>query len=315
MSASQSRTRERDLTLMAHVARKHYVGGMSKSDIAEQLFLSRFKVARLLQAAHDEGIVQITVNLPGDLNLNLSREMEETFRLRHVVVIDDGPDPSELAHRLGEAAVSLLAQVIREGDLVGLASTRTLMGIADTSAPIPRCTFVQLTGQLPRVDAADVIGSIRSLTRMSGGRAHVFYAPMIASSEGARRSYMVQPEVCRAFELFPQLDVFVSGVGTWRPALSVIYDHLPPEVRHDADERGAVAEVVGMPIDSHGRTVPSAAHQHVVAPDIEMLSQARERIAVVFDERKAESVHLALRHHLMNGIVTHRSLAEAVLAL
>ncbi len=315
MSDSNSyHARERDLTLMAHVARKHYVGGMSKSDIAEQLFLSRFKVARLLQAARDEGIIQIAINLPGDLNLNLSRELEETFRLRHVVVIDDG-DSSTRAQRLGEAAVSLLAQVVREDDLVGLASTRTLMGIADTSAPIPRCTFVQLTGQLPRLDAADVIGSIRSLTRMSGGQAHVFYAPMIASSEDAKRNYMVQPEVRQAFELFPQLDVFVSGIGDWRPSMSVIYDHLPPAIRDDAAARGAVAEIIGMPVGRAGHTIRSAAHQRVVAPEIETITRARERIAVVFDERKAESVRIALRHHLLNGIVTHRSLAEAVLAL
>lgn len=311
-----SRITDTELTLMAHVARKHYIGGMSKSEIAEQLFLSRFKVARLLDAASERGIVKFTIELPGNVNLNLSRELENAFRLRHAVVIDDPDhDEPELFRRLGEATVTLLSEVIQANDLVGIASTRTMMGIREPAESIQRCTFVQLTGELPRIDAADVISGIRSLTHKAGGEAQVFYAPMVASSEEARDNYMVQPEIRAAFNLFPRLDVFVTGIGTWKPEMSLIYDNLPEEVRTEATRSGAVAEIVGVPIDESGSTVHGSARRRVVAPDIETLLNTRDRIGVVFDPSKADSVRVALQAGLINMVVTHRTHAEALLAL
>ena len=310
------RANERELTLMAHVARKHYIGGMSKSEIAAELFLSRFKVARLLEAARDEGVVQFTIGLPGNVNLNLSRELEDAFRLRRAVVIDDPDhDLTQLFARLGEATVDLLADVICEGDRVGIASTRTMMGLQDVSVDIARCVFVQLTGELPREDAADVISGIRALTRKAKGAAQVFYAPMVASSEEARDSYLAQPEIRAAFDSFPKLDVFVTGVGSWEKGMSLIFDNLPPDVRDDATRAGAVAEMVGVPIDRHGRTVHGPARRRVVAPDVEMLSATRDRIAVVFDPAKAAATRIAVDAGVVNTLVTHRSHAEALLAL
>jgi DNA-binding transcriptional regulator LsrR (DeoR family) len=310
------RETERDLTLMAHVARKYYIGGMSKSEIASELYLSRFKVARLIDSARDEGVVQFTIGLPGNLNANLSRELEDAFRLRRAVVIDDPDhDQAALFGRLGEATVELLAELIEEGDYVGIASTRTMMGLQEPPVNIARCTFVQLTGELPRSDAADVISGIRALTRKASGAAQVFYAPMVASSDEARASYMVQPEIRAAFELFPRLDVFVTGIGAWAPGMSLIYDNLPNDVRIEASKAGAVAEMVGVPIDRNGKTVPGAARRRVVAPDVETLLGTRDRIAVVFDPVKAPAVKIAVNAGVVNTLVTHRSQAEALLAL
>lgn len=315
----EARGPDRDLTLMAHVARKYYVGGMTKSEIATELFLSRFKVARLLEGARREGVVQITIGLPGDVNLNLSRELEEAFGLRRAVVIDDDSgdgDGRRLFARLGEATVALLAEVVRDGDHVGIASTRTMLAIQELPAiPLPRCTFVQLTGEIPRADAANVISVIRILTRLARGSAKVFYAPMIASSEEAWHNHMGQPEVRAAFDVFPALDVLVTGVGSWTPGESIVFDHLPDDVRSDAARAGAVAEAVGIPLDARGRTVQGTARRRVVAPDIETLLGTRERIGVVFDPARAEAVRVAARSGVINGIVTQRSNAEALLSL
>ncbi|WP_043346471.1 sugar-binding transcriptional regulator [Beutenbergia cavernae] len=298
---------------MAHVARRYYHGGRSKSEIADELFLSRFKVARLLDAARRTGVVQITIDVPGDVNDNLSRELEEAYQLRRAVVIDDGAEDQLLA-RLGEAAVVLLSEVVREGELVGITSARTMLAIHELpQVPLPLCTFVQITGELPRTDASNVISLIRILTRRTGGSAQVFFAPMVASSEDAWRSYMAQPEVRAAFARFRELSVLITGVGAWAPGRSIIYDHLP-DVRDDATRAGAVAEALGIPIDAHGRTVHGPARRRIVAPDVETLMGTRERIAVVFDPARADAVRVAARNGVINSIVTQRSNAEALLA-
>lgn len=312
----RSRTSGADLPLMAHVARKYYLGGLSKSDIAAQLFLSRFKVARLLDEAREQGVVQIHIGLPGDINIGLGEELQAAYRLRRAVVIDDLDDAEHaLFSRLGAATLMLLADLLSDGDTVGVASTRTMMGLEGASAPLPTATFVQLTGALPRGDAVDVISAIRSLTRMANGRARVFYAPMVASSFAARDSCLAQPETQLAFESLPEFSVFITGVGDWSPGLSLIHDALDPDMRKQASERGAVAEIVGVPIDAEGHTVHCDARDRIVAPDIERLRSTRDRIGVVFDPRKARASHIAMTAGLINTVVTHRAHAEALLEL
>lgn len=51
--------------LMVHAARRYYLDDASKVAIAEELDISRFKVARLLEEARDQGIVRIDVVDPG----------------------------------------------------------------------------------------------------------------------------------------------------------------------------------------------------------------------------------------------------------
>ena len=51
--------------LTASVARRYYLDGRSKIEIAEEFSLSRFKVARLLDDARSSGLVRIEIGHPG----------------------------------------------------------------------------------------------------------------------------------------------------------------------------------------------------------------------------------------------------------
>ena len=72
--------------LTATVARRYYLEGATKSDIAAELGLSRFKVARLLDEARASGVVRIELDSPGEIDLDLSVRLREAFGLRHCVV-------------------------------------------------------------------------------------------------------------------------------------------------------------------------------------------------------------------------------------
>src|SRR3954462_11690040 len=80
------------LVLTATVARRHYLEGESKSDIAAALGLSRFKVARLIDQALAAGIVRIEIDSPGEIDLDLSSRLCERHDLRHCVVVTTAED-------------------------------------------------------------------------------------------------------------------------------------------------------------------------------------------------------------------------------
>jgi hypothetical protein len=76
------------LVLTATVARRYYLDGATKTDIAAELGLSRFKVAHLLEEARASGIVRIEFDSSGQIDLDLSVRLSDAFGLRHCVVTD-----------------------------------------------------------------------------------------------------------------------------------------------------------------------------------------------------------------------------------
>jgi len=106
-----------ELVLTAAVARRHYLHHRSKVEIAEELGISRFKVARMLDAAREMGLVRIEIVRQGTLDLDLS------------------------AH--------LLQEVVTARDVIGLPWSRTVHAVVGALESLPPVEVVQLTGARP----------------------------------------------------------------------------------------------------------------------------------------------------------------------
>lgn len=89
------------LVLTASIARRYYVDGRSKVEIADEFRLSRFKVARLLDLARSSGMVRIEISHPGSIDLDLSARLQETLGLRRAIVVDT---PRRIPPRCGSSS-------------------------------------------------------------------------------------------------------------------------------------------------------------------------------------------------------------------
>ena len=94
-----------ELVIAASVARRYYMDGLSKTEIADEYGLSRFKIARLLETARSQGLVKIEISHPGTIDVELSVLLRQTFRLEHSIVVDTHEDEAaSLRKQLGRAA-------------------------------------------------------------------------------------------------------------------------------------------------------------------------------------------------------------------
>lgn len=301
-----------DTVLMINVARRFHLHGQSKSEIAAALGLNRFRVARILQAARDQGIVRIEIGIPGSRNATISEQLRTTFGIDLAVVVEvDEQPPAPMLRSLSLATAELLGEVLTGNDVLGLASARSILSIGEDLAAFPACTVVQLTGAVSRPDALDIIQAIRDLTRVGGGDARVFYAPIISSDSaaGLRRN----PDVQRAVELYPNITTAVVGVGQWRPGLSTVYDVVDPADRAAAAAAGVTIEVAGILLDDAGRPVHTPLAERTLAPTFEQLMAIPRRLAVTFGTARAAAVTTALRTGVVNALITHRAMAEEIL--
>src|SRR6202035_704760 len=239
--ASLSADRPSEVVLAARVARQFYLEGVSKVDIADRLGISRFRVARLLDSARESGMVRIEIGLPGGaLDAGLSAELCSAFGLKYAFAFDF-PDQDELAlrRRLGEAGGQALS---------GLAAALTRM---------PPCPIVQLTGAVPPPDGRDLLDLVRSVARVGGGTAHVFYAPMIIDDAETAAAIRRQADVADALSLVPSVTITMVAIGAWAPGLSTIYDACSPAERADVARLGVIAEMAGVFLGEDGHPVPT----------------------------------------------------------
>jgi len=302
------------LVLTATVARRYYLEGATKSDIAEELGLSRFKVARLLDEARATGVVRIELDSSGQLDLDLSVRLAEAFHLQHCVVVHGPEDDDELLRRtLGRAAAELLTEIIESGDVLGLSWARSLMPIRNAIGRVERCDVVQLTGALALPHDESPVELVRDVARRSAGQAYVYYAPMVLPDSATARVLRTQPEVARAFAKFDEVTKAVVGVGAWRKGLSTVADALTDQERSEIYELGVRGELSGVQLDSDGVPVTTGLTPRLIGIDAERLRGVPEVIGVVYGAAKADAVHAALRGGFLTSLVTHPAMARELL--
>lgn len=303
------------LVLTASVARRYYLDGRSKIEIASEFGLSRFKVARLLDDARASGLVRIEIGHPGVLDIELSGQLMEVLGLQHCVVTD-APDEDPVATRehLGVAAAELLTELITPDDVLGLSWARSVSAMATAVKRLATVPVVQLTGALsrPGVDESS-IELVRDVARVSGGPAYYFYAPMAVPDAATARAMRRQPEVAQALARIGTVTKAVAGVGAWAPEQSTLYDATGEAERTELAGRGVCADVSGILIDAQGGSVPAALSKRMIGITAEQMIAIPEVIGIVYGMAKVDALIAAVRGGLVNSVVTHSTLARAVL--
>ena len=301
--------------LAATVARRYYLEGASKSEIATEVGISRFKVARMLDRARESGLVRIELHYEGEIDLDLSIRLARRLGLERALVIDT-PDRDEtrLREALGRVAAGLLTETTAHDDVLGLAWSRTLMSMRSSLRALAPCAVVQLSGALSRPDVDESsIELVRQVARIAGGPAFCFYAPMVVPEAETARSLRAQPELARAMRRFGDLTRAIVSIGAWLPGHSTLADAVTAE-EYEADlRRGACAEVCGIQLDADGEPVTTALSARIIGIDAERLRAVPEIIAVAYGCAKADAVRAAVRARFATTLITHASLAERLL--
>ena len=303
------------LVLVGSVAQRYYLDGRSKVEIADEFGLSRFKVARLLDLARSSGLVRIQIRHDGAIDVELSGRLRDRFGLQHAVVVsvpDDHPD--SLRRHLADSAANLLDEVVTPQDVLGLAWARSVSVLAKSLPRLSGNPVVQLTGVLP-IPGSDEnsVDIVRDTARASGGPAYVFHVPFIVPDAPTARALRGQPEVARAFGRLPAVTRAVVGIGLWEPGQSTLYEGADRQDHAVLRRRGVCAEISGVFLTADGEPVSTGLPDRMIAITAEQMQKIPEVLAMPYGAVRAPAVFAALRSGLVNGIVTHTSLARRLL--
>lgn len=307
--------RHDEVELGVAIARRYYLADQSKVEIARAFGLSRFQVARLLTEAQRNGTVRIQIGRPGQLDHGLAEALQRHLGLDRAVVVGTAPgDGAAVTGQVGATLATVMDEVVREGDVLGVAWSQAVEAMARHLTRLRPCTVVQLSGALHF--SGDRLGSvevIRRVAAVAGGTALPVYAPLVVDDAATALSLSQQPEIAEVLGRVGQLDVAVVSVGAWRPSASSVYSAVDDGLRAEGARRGAVGEVSGRLFDRDGTPVATALDGRVVGASVEQLRGVPTLVTTSHGAYRAVATVAAVRAGLVKTLITDVDLARAVL--
>lgn len=306
-----------DFELLARIAHRYYVDGRTQEEIGREYGLSRPKVQRLLERARWSGVVDIHIEAPPWLQLDLEGQLREAFNLADAIVAparDEADDQREVVAR---AAARYLERHLRDDSIVAVGHGRDAGEVPRFYRPGRRltCTFASAMGGSPRVDTPTNPNEIcRALAERGGGRAESLYAPAYVESEEMRDRLLEQEAVAHTLDVAARASVALVGIGGTDEGCTMVRSGcLSLAEMARLREQGAVGDILGNYVDGQGRQVASPHSGRLIALSLEGLRRIETVIAVVSEAEKPRAIAGVLRAGVVDVLVLDEVNARAVL--
>ena len=303
---------------MVQIAELYYDSGLTQAEVAKQLGMTRLRVNRLLQDARRDGIVRIEVINPLANCSDLEQKLEAKFGLRRAVVIPVFNDsPPVLAHEIGKAGARLVAEILQNGDLVGIGWGTTVYELVHsfTCERAIRATFVPLIGGLGEVHAHFQINDFaRKMAQVVDGRWKALHAPFLVERKEIKDTLLTDTLIKDTVDMWSRLDHAVVGIGmsiSKSPMLLTQYFTNAHLIQ--MEKQGVVGDICSRFFDKDGRLCDWDINDRLIGISLEQLRETRNVIAVAGGVVKTTAILAALQGGYVDMLVIDEQTAGALL--
>lgn len=302
--------------LMVKVAKKYFEMGMTQQEIASTLRISRSTVSRLLSRAREEGIVQITIEVPSGVYPELEKSLEQQFNLLEAIVIpvQDYNSAKGIALELGQAAAGYLERTIQNDDVIGFAWGTTMKSMVDAVQPMNNTgikVFQMNGGLTPQMTDIHGTSLTHNLASRLGGEAYMLQAPGVVETPQIQQIFMADPQVAQVFDFAEAATMAFLSIGTI--AKDTLWGQaglLSAEVTDELRSKGAVGDIMSRYYDQNGVMVNSSLCQRVVGIPVSQFEKIDRRIGVAGGKEKYQAILGALNGGYINVLITDQFTAE-----
>ncbi len=305
------------VSLQLKVARRFYVEDVSKVEIGKEFGISRFQVARLLQAARESGLVRISIDDHGAVREDLARRLVDALDLRSAQVLGSArtaTPPDVIRADLGELAAQELSRTLDADDVLGLPWSRSVSAMVAALTTLPPVDVVQLSGaRWAPEDSTATADVVRDVAAIGGGRAYRFHAPFVATGTTAAESLRLDPAYLAAQQQMAAITVAVVGIGAFDPTLSTLHAAATAVEIAELRAGGAVGEISGVFIDAAGRAVDGSFPCRLITVSAAQLKAIPNVIGVCMGKERAEATAAACRGGFVDSLVVDVPLAHELL--
>ncbi len=315
--------KSKELAEIYQVAHMYYDLNVLQADIAEQLFLSRAKVSRLLTQARELGIVEIKVNPIIDRLPSMEEKMRELFGLKDAIVISSHPDKLEMMEAmLAKFTAHYTSDLLKKGGTLGLVNSDTINAILKDIqfSDSAHTDIVQLVGatsnSLSLQETALLMNQINKTHEQVS--TYPLSAPIYVNDLYLKEVLMQDPGVRQVMQKMTQCTVALTGISTMeRDTNHHISWHgmMGPHHIDELRERRAVGCICAQYYDIHGVKVSSEWNAKTIALNINDIQKIETRIGVALGMDKLKAIWGAMQGRHINVLITDSNTASDLIKL
>jgi deoxyribonucleoside regulator len=305
--------------LIVQVAKLHYTMQRNQSEIATELGITRWQVAKLLNEALEEGIVRIEITPRAMRRTSLEVDLQKRFGLRDAIVVPMGEitDPALVLETVARAAANYLANQSPKPALLGVGWGRTMTAVAHALPQgwNPGVKVVLVNGATAlQTSQARTSAVAETFADSAGGSADFLPVPAIVGLASTRKALVEDPIIRRVLSLAEQAPQVCFGIGGMGNDSVLLRSGYLSEMEFEGlRARGAVGDILGRFVDENGAIVDAALDARTVGLELHQLVGHPSSIGVVAGPEKILVTRAALRAGYLSVLVTDEGTAEFLL--
>ncbi|MFV0335335.1 MAG: bifunctional sugar-binding transcriptional regulator/dihydroxyacetone kinase subunit DhaK [Tropicimonas sp.] len=295
----------------------YYEEGMTQSEIADVIGISRPSVVAYLAEARNRGIVNISIETDRLRSLSIAKALSEHFGLKDCLVIPGEGGERSLIDRLGAAGAQVLKGLLRSGDMIGVGWGRTVLAVSQALSldGLSDVRVVQATGSTSAREPFTPAACAARMAVAIGAECIPISAPAIVSNPDLRNMLVGEMPVHEQLDCLSELNRIVFGIASLRPNSTLHssgFIHDAPEFRQAYS--AAVGAIVGRYVDAAGRPVVGPLDARTIGITLDELSRVRQRIAIAGGVDKVPAILATLRGGFANILITDATTGMGILS-
>lgn len=306
--------------IQALTAVKLYYGeGLTQSQVATELGVSRPTVSKLLNLGRERGYVRIEIHDPREEASETATQMRDRYKLNDVRLAQPArAGNAVLLRELGRVGAELLDELVVDGTLLGVSWGKTMYSVSTQlkSKDVSGVEIVQLKGGMSHSDKST--NDIRTI----GAFCHAFHAyartlplPVIFDSVETKRIVEQDRFIASVLALGRTVDIAVFTVGAVdHDSLALNLGQLSATEKDLLVER-AVGDACSRFYRADGGIALPEVDARTVGISLSDLRRIPTRVLVAGGAHKAAAIDVALRTRLATHLVIDDATAERLLAL
>ena len=301
----------------ARAAWLYYHENLTQAEIAHEMDVSRSTVTRLLQRAKNEGLVQISLNVPLG-TFEAERDLERAYGVRKVRIVPDSNDDATQKRWLGHVAAELLVEMVAVDAIVAVSWGTTLQAMADSlvgQRPVAGTQIVALIGGVHNASqGTNPYEVAKQLGQYFNAPARALHAPVYLQDEATALGLASEPGIQDVLELARNASIVVYSLGTMQHETTMFkLGYINAEQEEFLRRHGAVGDIACRWIDCNGHPIELPPSINPTGISLEELKKIPQRLAVAGGDLKQEVVLAGLRGGFITVLVTDERTAAYLL--
>lgn len=302
--------------LAARAGWMYYLAGMTQSEIATELDVSRQRAQRLVARAVADGLVHVRLDHPTSACLEMERELKARYGLHFVRIAPSLPDGFDSLQSVAAVAAGEIERMLlRDPQLVVSVGTgRTLRAVTEEMVELecPGHKLVSLIGNANIDGSASIYEVILRMADKIGARHYPMALPVLSKDPDEREFYRGLPHVSQVFELARTCDLTIVGIGEVGRAAPLVVDGFIKEAEMvDLVDKGAIGELVGWVFDSDGVYLEQGTNQRING--VCVTPSDNPVVCIGCGEKKHAAIEAAIKGRLINTLITDEACAAFLL--